>query len=153
MHSDIAVHSKNEDLEEIDIMNAQILNLTADVEALQLAASTKDTELETKERSIQHLKKKIELMCGCGLGSIELSELDQLEEAIISTLGSIRREKTRRIENSTTFCSICMENNVDIVFSPCGHMCVCSECWDNFEIGSKCPVCRKIIELSIKVYR
>jgi hypothetical protein len=36
-------------------------------------------------------------------------------------------------------CSICFENNSNIVIIPCGHVCSCSKCSNNIFF---CPVCR-----------
>ena len=36
-------------------------------------------------------------------------------------------------------CSICYENNCNIVIIPCGHVCACSNCASNITF---CPMCR-----------
>ena len=36
-------------------------------------------------------------------------------------------------------CSICYENNCNIVIIPCGHVCACSNCASNITL---CPMCR-----------
>ncbi|XP_058120111.1 E3 ubiquitin-protein ligase LRSAM1-like isoform X2 [Anopheles coustani] len=45
-------------------------------------------------------------------------------------------------------CVICMEQTVQVIFLPCGHMCCCSGC--HVEIHD-CPMCRAYIERKIKV--
>ncbi|XP_035906534.1 E3 ubiquitin-protein ligase LRSAM1-like isoform X1 [Anopheles stephensi] len=45
-------------------------------------------------------------------------------------------------------CVICMEQMVQVIFIPCGHMCCCSGC--HTEIHD-CPMCRAYIERKIKV--
>ncbi|XP_052894605.1 E3 ubiquitin-protein ligase LRSAM1-like isoform X2 [Anopheles moucheti] len=45
-------------------------------------------------------------------------------------------------------CVICMEQMVQVIFLPCGHMCCCSGC--HIEIHD-CPMCRAYIERKIKV--
>lgn len=45
-------------------------------------------------------------------------------------------------------CVICMEETVQVIFLPCGHMCCCSGC--HTEIHD-CPMCRAYIERKIKV--
>uniref|UniRef100_A0A8D8FLV8 E3 ubiquitin-protein ligase LRSAM1 n=1 Tax=Culex pipiens TaxID=7175 RepID=A0A8D8FLV8_CULPI len=45
-------------------------------------------------------------------------------------------------------CVICMEETVQVIFLPCGHMCCCSGC--HTEIRD-CPMCRAYIERKIKV--
>lgn len=50
-------------------------------------------------------------------------------------------------------CIICMTNKKQVVFNPCGHYNTCFECTDKIVKGDKkCPVCRKIIVTSIKVF-
>ena len=46
-------------------------------------------------------------------------------------------------------CSICLEEPRDIVFLPCGHICVCSKC---SEMVEKCPVCRGRIDSKSVVF-
>uniref|UniRef100_A0A182SCC4 RING-type domain-containing protein n=1 Tax=Anopheles maculatus TaxID=74869 RepID=A0A182SCC4_9DIPT len=45
-------------------------------------------------------------------------------------------------------CVVCMEQLVQVIFIPCGHMCCCSGC--HTEIND-CPMCRAYIERKIKV--
>lgn len=42
-------------------------------------------------------------------------------------------------------CCVCMENNVNLFFIPCGHCCCCHECHSKME-QNKCPVCREVIK-------
>lgn len=46
-------------------------------------------------------------------------------------------------------CVICLEDNVDTVFTQCGHMCCCVGCGLGLD---KCPICR-IKGRAIKVYK
>ncbi|CAH2100029.1 unnamed protein product [Euphydryas editha] len=46
-------------------------------------------------------------------------------------------------------CVICMDENSEVVFVPCGHMCCCQSCTQNeLEV---CPMCRTEIERTIRV--
>ena len=50
-------------------------------------------------------------------------------------------------------CVICLSNPPNILFSQCGHLCVCEECEDisETERGSvKCPLCRKTNRIIIR---
>lgn len=42
-------------------------------------------------------------------------------------------------------CCVCMENNVNLFFIPCGHSCCCHECHSKIE-QNKCPMCRETIK-------
>lgn len=45
-------------------------------------------------------------------------------------------------------CVVCLEETVQVIFLPCGHMCCCAECHVSI---SDCPMCRAYIERKIKV--
>ena len=54
-------------------------------------------------------------------------------------------------ENDTQLrCVICMTRQRNILFTPCRHMCCCSECAHN-NIHA-CPICRQVISEQIAVY-
>ena len=38
-------------------------------------------------------------------------------------------------------CLICVTNQPNILYSNCGHMCICNSC-DAMEVINKCPMCR-----------
>lgn len=56
-------------------------------------------------------------------------------------------EKCRK--NSNTICCICMENIVNLVLVPCGHV-MCSNCFKSYNI--ECYKCRNRIVSCQKVY-
>ena len=42
-------------------------------------------------------------------------------------------------------CIVCMTNMKEVMFEPCGHVCICRDCADRMRLPSgrvKCPVCR-----------
>lgn len=50
-------------------------------------------------------------------------------------------------------CSVCMHNQKEVVLQPCGHRCVCQQCYDRIMNGNKkCPVCRGIISTFVRSY-
>ncbi|CAG2212464.1 unnamed protein product [Mytilus edulis] len=51
-------------------------------------------------------------------------------------------EENRRIEESK-LCKICLENKVNVVFLPCGHICACLDCSPAIR---KCAICREFIK-------
>lgn len=54
-------------------------------------------------------------------------------------------------ENDTQLrCVICMTRQRNILFTPCRHICCCSECAHN-NIHA-CPICRQVISEQIAVY-
>ena len=46
-------------------------------------------------------------------------------------------------------CKVCLDNNIDSVFLPCGHLVVCTNCAPSLDM---CPVCRRKINETIKVF-
>lgn len=46
-------------------------------------------------------------------------------------------------------CKVCMDRDVGVVFIPCGHLVTCTRCAPGL---SKCAVCRKIIQSTVRVY-
>ena len=44
-------------------------------------------------------------------------------------------------------CAICMDENKEMVFVPCGHFCTCKKCAKAIKnIHGSCPMCRSVIE-------
>ena len=46
-------------------------------------------------------------------------------------------------------CVLCMENDVEVAFVPCGHFCVCVGCAAGL---AQCPICRHDVERELRVY-
>ncbi|EAY14113.1 hypothetical protein TVAG_351610 [Trichomonas vaginalis G3] len=47
-------------------------------------------------------------------------------------------------DDDSNLCSICAENEADVVILPCGHTGLCSKCVQNwFSENNTCPICRK----------
>lgn len=67
--------------------------------------------------------------------------------------GSIHIKPKKKPEEVTlkkahigTICSVCDKNKCELLFSPCGHICVCRSCYDCME-NKKCPVCMSEVEV------
>ena len=51
-------------------------------------------------------------------------------------------------------CVICFENNPNILFCNCGHLCLCEPCYNNFVMNEgnlSCPKCREINKIIRKI--
>ncbi|XP_063793314.1 E3 ubiquitin-protein ligase XIAP isoform X1 [Pseudophryne corroboree] len=57
-------------------------------------------------------------------------------------------EKLRKLEEEK-ICKVCMDKAVSIVFIPCGHLVVCSDCAEALD---KCPICCTIIHRRQKIF-
>ncbi|XP_075427586.1 baculoviral IAP repeat-containing protein 7 [Ascaphus truei] len=64
-------------------------------------------------------------------------------ELPLSTEEQLRRLKEERI------CKVCMDRDVSIVFIPCGHLVVCTDCAPNLRY---CPICRAAIRGSVRAF-
>eukprot|EP00397_Hematodinium_sp_SG-2012_P035730 GEMP01038480.1.p1 GENE.GEMP01038480.1~~GEMP01038480.1.p1 ORF type:complete len:438 (-),score=111.21 GEMP01038480.1:471-1784(-) len=48
-------------------------------------------------------------------------------------------------------CAVCMSNNAQCAFVPCGHVCVCKECSDENDFDS-CLMCRASVDFVMLMY-
>lgn len=51
---------------------------------------------------------------------------------------------------SNLICKICLENDLNTCFIPCGHAVSCEKC--SLSLNYKCPICRRVYFKSIKIY-
>ncbi|KAG7530039.1 E3 Ubiquitin ligase GIDE-type [Arabidopsis thaliana x Arabidopsis arenosa] len=59
-------------------------------------------------------------------------------------------DSTSRDRNVLDLCVICLEQKYDATFVKCGHMCCCFTC--SLHVKT-CPLCRRLIELVLKIDR
>ncbi|KAM8945752.1 baculoviral IAP repeat-containing protein 7 [Pelodytes ibericus] len=64
-------------------------------------------------------------------------------EPPLSTEEQLRRLKEERM------CKVCMDKDVSMVFVPCGHLVVCTDCAPNLR---HCPICRAVIRGSVRAF-
>ncbi|XP_035616881.1 baculoviral IAP repeat-containing protein 7-like isoform X1 [Oncorhynchus keta] len=57
-------------------------------------------------------------------------------------------ELLRQLQEERT-CKVCMDKRVSIVFIPCGHLVVCSDCAASLR---HCPICRATIRGSVRAF-
>lgn len=58
-------------------------------------------------------------------------------------------DPTRSRDDNQKTCVVCFDNEVEVTFIPCGHLCVCTSCAYGL---TDCPICRKHIESSQRTY-
>lgn len=58
-------------------------------------------------------------------------------------------EKENRILKEQKTCKICLDEEVGVVFLPCGHLCCCVNCAPAVNL---CPICRTGIKGSVRTY-
>lgn len=84
--------------------------------------------------------------------NIDGSVLD-LKDGIVHVYTKHNEIKLFKQKADDTECSICL-NNLDEVFAlvPCGHTNLCTKCYTDKSL-LHCPICRKDINMRIKIYK
>ena len=72
--------------------------------------------------------------------SAPVASMCESEESLEQKLERMQEERT---------CKICMDEEVSVVFQPCGHLSCCAECASGMEL---CPMCRAPIQEKIRTY-
>ncbi|WJX13786.1 Subtilisin-like protease 1 [Trifolium repens] len=62
----------------------------------------------------------------------------------------ILSDSAKRESTVLNLCVICLEQEYNSVFVPCGHMCCCTACSSHL---TSCPLCRRQIEKAVKTFR
>lgn len=91
---------------------------------------------------------------------IKLREKIIKAKILFNVLKEVNKDVFNIVENRLT-CSICFDNDCDIAFIPCGHIC-CNKCYSKMQRGNrrrlylnnnvKCHLCRSIINNVQKIY-
>ncbi|KAF4078333.1 hypothetical protein AMELA_G00198060 [Ameiurus melas] len=69
-----------------------------------------------------------------------------LGEKVLVTLSA--EEQLKQLQEERT-CKVCMDKPVSMVFIPCGHLVVCSDCAASLQ---HCPICRAVIRGSMRAF-
>ncbi|XP_039591508.1 baculoviral IAP repeat-containing protein 7 isoform X2 [Polypterus senegalus] len=106
-----------------------------------LVSATLEAEDEERQRSDQSREPPESLSQGAG-GS-EQRQMDYPKESGLS-----QEEQLRQLQEERT-CKVCMDKVVSIVFVPCGHLVVCTDCATSLR---NCPICRAVIRGSVRAF-
>ncbi|XP_021948642.1 baculoviral IAP repeat-containing protein 7 isoform X2 [Folsomia candida] len=74
--------------------------------------------------------------------------MDEVKKEIELNAKNNMEEELRKLREATQ-CKICMDNKVEVVFLPCGHLVSCTRCATAL---SNCAVCRQPIKAYVKTY-
>jgi hypothetical protein len=67
-------------------------------------------------------------------------------------LENLEKNKKIKIKNSTS-CRICMDKTSNCTFYPCGHVCLCDDCKQDYEKQySICPLCKQNYTVCFRIY-
>jgi len=100
----------------------------------------------TLEITIVELKKENELMleelCQTNLLDLSKERLLELETSTIARIAKLQETMNKKLaeEAEQMICCICMQNKRQIIFLPCGHLCVCGEESCPSSTLEKCPL-------------
>lgn len=113
----------------------------------QSITTTKDTTENTNETEDKQPKDN------------QSKELPESSKTAREKLGQVINMKNKKdidpveLENEKLkdqkLCKICMDKELAITFLPCGHLATCEECSKSL---SECPICRKHITNTVKVF-
>lgn len=94
--------------------------------------------------------------------TIQITDTHELENITNTQISNNKQSKIVRWfmkciacqDDDKNICSICMENNTNILIEPCGHICTCEQCINMIlqSKNKKCPVCRVDITNTVKAY-
>lgn len=76
----------------------------------------------------------------------EIGNMDELKE-LIPEMNIAEKKDNDNIGKYT--CRICLDGDVECLFSPCNHLVSCTKCSIKVD---KCPVCRAAVENKIKIF-
>ena len=75
-------------------------------------------------------------------------------DAKLQIENDILRVELNKYTENNILCTVCWENQKEIVNMPCKHLCMCSKCYsikNNFNDSKKCPICKSYIRNTIKI--
>ncbi|CAL1170155.1 unnamed protein product [Cladocopium goreaui] len=124
---------------------------------VELEQMTEDLQerLREEQRSKQEAEHKLEAAKVVEQNSHHLiSEQLAVNETLLQEAARLKLELKALNEVETSAqCVICRDAKPSRAFVPCGHVCVCSSCWDEFDRNSgRCPKCRRDIQFSFSVF-
>lgn len=61
----------------------------------------------------------------------------------------ISLEEENRLLKEARICKICMDNEIGVVFLPCGHLNTCINCAPSLK---DCPICRSSIRATVRTF-
>jgi hypothetical protein len=97
-------------------------------------------------KKIDYCKKSNKLDNDIVLINKEDEKIEQNNEYI-----KIRQKEIKIYLDETEMeCVVCMKNRKNILFIPCGHLCICEVCMLGFDINDVCPMCRREIVNFVK---
>ena len=135
------------------IKDQEIITLQTQRDLIEQHVENLSSELAATNLRVEELKlnSKRALMVGglcvvAGYFYIKTTrhqELQNTDDSNSEGEGEVEREVIE-VPDSLE-CIVCMTNMKEVMFEPCGHVCICRDCAERMRLPSgrvKCPVCR-----------
>ncbi|KAG8229322.1 hypothetical protein J437_LFUL007130 [Ladona fulva] len=104
-----------------------------------ICASEETVEVGSNTNSVSKLASQ-------GVRTMVLEE-NKASSNSASSLAALEEENRRYRESH--LCKVCLDNEVGVVFLPCGHLVSCVHCAPSLK---DCPVCRRSIGACVRTY-
>lgn len=63
------------------------------------------------------------------------------------------KKKIKKKKLNTSCCRICIDKKSNCTFYPCGHVCLCDDCKQDYEKQfSYCPLCKQTFTVCFRIY-
>ena len=86
--------------------------------------------------------------------ALELSKITNEQWKMYKKNGTLKLVSVKKTDNPFIAydCSLCLDKPPEMLFIPCGHVCVCEECINDLKTyGKQCPICQEYFTDAIKV--
>ena len=111
--------------------------------------------LNKKKNELETLKKFNNIYSLHNINDLNYYELKELDSKLEIILKGIKNEKLNKLRQSPSFplmtkksCIVCISNEINMMFKPCNHLCICEKCSEKVK---NCPMCRTLITSKLKV--
>lgn len=106
-----------------------------------VTASEQVCQEDALKEKVASLQAELDAARGLSLSGLDDAGLSALEHKVSDAMSRIGAERQKREEarREEKLCVICMSNERDIAFVPCGHVVACRVCADKL---NACPTCR-----------
>jgi len=81
--------------------------------------------------------------------SVSLIKLQKTIREEVKKLTEEIEAMKQKVDRHEILCTICLRNQKNCVFLPCGHLYTCMKCSENLPT---CPICRKIVKQKVRVF-
>ena len=135
------------------IKDQEIIHLQTQKDLIEQHVENLSSQLASTNIKIEELKlnsKRILMVGGlcvvAGYFYIKTTQhQDMLDTDDSNSEGEVVEEREVIEVPDSLECIVCMTNMKEVMFEPCGHVCICRDCADRMRLPSgrvKCPVCR-----------